>query len=352
MNEIEQLTLKGIQPTIDRLTRRHKEDCEEIHCNTKVSRQKLEVQCEDELLSRISEFQRSEQVTRSDITSRNDFSGALLIEQNEQVVRMKKLKESLTEEEVSTKKLHEMELQTLSKRHEAELAKSTSSNTIHHLEENLQYKLNQRRHELKGELEQMDRKLAISKKEWEDAYRETLIDRQEKRKDQQTKELLAWRETQINNLIRANVQARLESETMNSEEFQMESDELQMEAELESLRAKLSSARDKNSEIKAKLVSMSNSRKALQSNLSQIEEDFDSVSIKVDDANSMKERKQRHHEETLAELSRQTDCSLESIRRRQEECKLEVDRTREKMAAESRWAVLDVLSFLASVLSN
>jgi chromosome segregation ATPase len=120
-------------------------------------------------------------------------------------------------------------------------------------------------------------------------------------------------------------------------------DESHMKAEhakeLESLRTKLHSAQIKNREVKSKLVSMGKSREALQSSLRQLEEDFDSISIKFDDAVAKKERKERQHQEILAELSRQTDQSLETIRCRQEECKLEIDRTKEAIASESRYLI-------------
>jgi hypothetical protein len=332
------MTLKGIQPTIDRLMRKHKEDCEEISCNAQVAKQKLQVQCEEELMTRISEFQQSEQQARSGIAGRNDFANALLAEQNEHAVRMKKVKESLAEEEANSKKLHEMELQTLSKQHDAEIAKSASSKNIQHLKQNLQSKLEQRRYELQSELEQIDRDCIASKKEWEEAYRKTSNDRLEKRKEQMTKELILLRETKINDLIRASVveQAKLESEMINTDESHMKAEHAK---ELESLRTKLHSAQIKNREVKSKLVSMGKSREALQSSLRQLEEDFDSISIKFDDAVAKKERKERQHQEILAELSRQTDQSLETIRCRQEECKLEIDRTKEAIASESRYLI-------------
>ena len=329
------MTLKGIQPTIDRLMRKHKEDCEEIACNTQLSKQKLQVQSENELMTRIQEFQQSEQQARSSITSRNDFAHALLAEQNDHVARMKKLKESLVEEETNAKHLHEIELQTLTKQHEAELAKVKTSNNVHHLEQNLQSKMEQRRYELDYELEEIDRSLDASKTEWEESYRKTATDRVAKKKELKKKELLAWREAQINNLIRASVveQATLESEMEGPNETELANEHAK---EMESLRKKLHSAQQKNSEIKAKITSIGESRVQLENSLIQLERELDAASIKLDDSVARKEREQRKHNEMTQETSRQIERSLETMRRRKAECQLEIDRIKESITEETR----------------
>lgn len=286
-----------------------------------MSKQKLEVQVEEELMSRVQEFQCREQEAQSSITKRNDFARALANEQNGHIARMKKLKNSLLEEEANVKELHEMEIQTVLKQNEARLNKVLSKSTDH-LRQNLQGKIEHRRYELQMELDQMDRDLAASKKEWEDAMINESRLRSEKQKEQKKKEMSLWRDSKVNELIRANVieQARLESETKAPDES---AEHLKV---VESLQQALRLAQNKHRETMAKLTVATKSREHLQSSLSQLQQEFDAVSVKVDDVETRRARRQKQHKEVLAELSRQAECRWDSIRRRQEDYQLEIDR--------------------------
>ena len=59
--EIQKLTWKGIQPNIERLQRKHAEQCEEIEAKTQFAKQKLELQCDNELSDRIYAFQQEQE---------------------------------------------------------------------------------------------------------------------------------------------------------------------------------------------------------------------------------------------------------------------------------------------------
>jgi hypothetical protein len=328
---IENLTLSGIQPTIDRLVRKHQEDCEEITCNKQVSKQKLEVQCEEELLSRVQEFQCSEQSARSSIMNRNDFAHALANEQNEHIARLKKLKDFLIEEEGNAKKLYEMETHTLLKQNEARLNKVLSKST-QHLEQNLQGKIEHRRHELQSDLDQIDRELVMSKKNWDDDMLVECKLRVERQKEQKKQELSLWRDTKVNELIRANVieQARLESETKTPDES------AEHAKAVEFLQEAAFSAETTQRETKAKLIDASKSKEQLQSILSQLQQELDAMSVKLDDAEERREREQKQYHEVLKESRRQAEGTLESICRRQGKCNLEIDRIKAQIDQDTR----------------
>lgn len=70
------------------------------------SKQKLELQCENDLSDRIQEFQRSEQQSNACITQSSNFANMLLREQNEHAMILMKHKDKLMQEEESTKKMH------------------------------------------------------------------------------------------------------------------------------------------------------------------------------------------------------------------------------------------------------
>ena len=336
LSEIEKMTLKGIQPNIDRLMRKHKDDCDEIKCQTDVAKQKLEVQSEQELMTRLQEFQRSEQQNATtSFAQKNDLAEALVQEQNEHVARLKKLKESLMEEEDNTKKLYNMELETIAKQNEADLNKANSSHNIQHLLRNLHKKQEQRKYELDAEVDAIDREFAEKKKSWEDSWRETSKERQSHSKEHTRKELLSWRERKVSELIRSNIveQAKLDGQMKTQDDIQVTKAHKE---ELESLQLELDSQLRKNDELTSKLAVANKEQDELQVTVTQLERELDIVSAKVRESISRKDRKQKQHHELLAETCRQMEQSLETIHGNQEEIKLEIRRIKENIKEESR----------------
>jgi excinuclease UvrABC ATPase subunit len=153
LSEIEQTTFKGIQPNIDRLMRKHQEDCEDIKCQTDVTKQKLKLTCEDDLMSRLAEFQNNVQQSKDSISNMNKISKSLAQEQNEHRTRIKIAKESLLEEEQNLRQMYDMELQSLIEQNSGELNKIKLSNSIQYLEKNLRSKMEQMEYEEKSYLD-------------------------------------------------------------------------------------------------------------------------------------------------------------------------------------------------------
>eukprot|EP00956_Cyclotella_meneghiniana_P002287 scaffold2600_cov73-Cyclotella_meneghiniana.AAC.5 len=336
LSEIEKMTLKGIQPNIDRLMRKHKDDCDEIKCQTDVAKQKLEVQSEQELMTRLQEFQRSEQQNATNsFAQRNDLAEALVQEQNEHVARLKKLKESLMEEEDNTNKLYNMELETIAKQNEVDLNKANSSHNIQHLLRNLNKKQEQRKYELDAEVNAIDREFAEKKKSWEDSWLESSRERQSHIKEQTRKELLSWRERKVSELIRSNIveQAKLDGQMKTQDDIQVTKAHKE---ELESLQLELESQLRKNNELTSKLAVANKEQDELQVTVTQLERELNTASAKVKESISRKERKQIQHHELLAETRRQMEQSLETIHGNQKEMKLENRRIKENIKEESR----------------
>ena len=327
------MTLKGIQPEIDRIARNHQESLEEIKCQTEVSKQKLEVQCEEELLSRIQEFQRNEQHARTSVAQRNNIAQLLLQEQNEHVVRLQKLKESQSEEEENAKKLYQMELETLTKDNELKMSKPDNSR---HLEANLRSKREQRKYEMEAELEKMTTDMCVSKREWEEARLEASKTKQEDAIKELKKSLFELRETRINKLIKASIieQAKLEEQMEEMDESAMEATH---QAEIETVRQKLRNNELKANELKTKLTATCNSRGQLLSTLAKLVQDFDMASNKLDEFIDRKTRKEKQHCELLAETSKQIERTLKSVTDREEQVKSELNRVKDSMENESRY---------------
>ena len=79
--EIQKLTWKGIQPNIERLQRKHIEQCEEIEAKTQFAKQKLELQCDNELSDRIYAFQQEEEQKNTSLAKQKELSDMIKKEQ-------------------------------------------------------------------------------------------------------------------------------------------------------------------------------------------------------------------------------------------------------------------------------
>ena len=79
--EIQKLTWKGIQPNIERLQRKHIEQCEEIEAKTQFAKQKLELQCDNELSDRIYAFRQEHEQKNTSLAKQKELSDMIKKEQ-------------------------------------------------------------------------------------------------------------------------------------------------------------------------------------------------------------------------------------------------------------------------------
>lgn len=347
LSEIQQMTLKGIQPNIDRLVRKHRDDCDDIKCKTASSKHKLELQCENELLERIHEFQRKENESITCSPRRNDFAHSIMRERDEHAARLKQLKESFMEEEDNAKKMYAMELQTLIKENGVAICKLKSEYISQHLEQTFTSKQDNRRYELEHELEQIVRDLAVSKKKWEETWTAASQTRIEQQTKQKMKELIASRESKVNEMIRSSIIEQTSIETQGNL-FNESHSAAEHNEKLANLHEKISLTRRRNDELRDKISIIAKSRQELQSNLGRLEKDFDAACLKLDEAMAMKERKQKQHDVFLTESCHEIERSIESIHRCQDEVKMEIARIKENIKEESRY----VTSFLFRIIHS
>lgn len=198
--------MKGIEPNIERLVRKHKDQCEEIKSKSEYSKKKLELQFENDLADRVQAYQRDEQQSNAWINKRNEFAVLLAREQDEHALNLKKLKDKLMQEEDTMKKLHSLQLEALMKNNTVALSKLKSSASVHQLAQNLIAKKRARQLDLEATLEHTRHGNNSEKRDWEESWIKASSARVVKKNNIMVEELLEWRNAEIDELIRRSVQ--------------------------------------------------------------------------------------------------------------------------------------------------
>lgn len=196
--------IEGIEPNVERLARKHKDQIEGIKSKSDYSKKKLELQFENDLADRVQVFQRNEQQSNAWINQRNEFVSVLARDQDEHALTVKKLRDKLANEENSMKKMHSLQLETLVKDNFAALSKIQSSASAKELANNLLAKKRDRQRELEACLERACHDTSI-KNEWEASWIKASVSRIEMTKSKMVEELTAWRSAEIDDLIRRSV---------------------------------------------------------------------------------------------------------------------------------------------------
>ncbi|KAL7526465.1 hypothetical protein ACHAXR_001501, partial [Thalassiosira sp. AJA248-18] len=220
VSEIHKLTWKGIQPNVERLARKHKEQCEEIKSKTQFSKQKLDLQCENDLSERIQAFQRSEQQSNACITQRSDFANLLLREQNEHAMSLMKLKDKFMQDEEGSLSMYSLQLETLAKDNDVALSKLKSSKSVQQLNQQLLARTNTRKQELESRLGRVGKDIDSSQAQWEESWNETSSLRVEKKNKQKLDALLEWRKHEVDSLIRKSI-GQVDSKLSKDDEAQL-----------------------------------------------------------------------------------------------------------------------------------
>ncbi|KAL9186244.1 hypothetical protein ACHAXT_005482 [Thalassiosira profunda] len=327
--DIHRLTWKGIQPNIDRLTRKHREQCEEIRSKAAFAKQKLELQCENELAERIQAFERSEQQSNACITQRSEFATVLLREQNEHAASLAKLKEKLAADEESAKKMYALQLETLAKENDAALAKVCGSKRVQQLTHELAAKKDARRVELDAELQRVEKDVNASKQGWEASWLKASVARMEKKNKQQKEELMQWRKEQIDGLIRQSIldQAECNSSPDNTLAGLTAAHEEKVAAFKESLEKQKTAAEETRANI-----SRIEARKAkLSMSVESLQEELDVVGSQLDDITNTIDRKRRQQKARVEEHTKGVEEKLSLIARRRGDIEQEIADAQEKI---------------------
>jgi hypothetical protein len=348
--------MKGIQPNIDRLVRKHKEVCEVIKCSTLCSKQKLELQCERELADRIQTFERNEQINRNSIVQRNDLAQMLSREQNEHALRLTKLKDTLAKEEENTRKAYQLELQTLSKEHDAALSKAKTSKSTLQLKHHLATKQENRRLELESKLDRIGRDVSSSKQQWTASWSKASSIRVKDHTKKRSKELLEYREKRVDELIRSsileqtNVKPHVDEAVLSNQLVLFHRDNVS------AFQLQVAKQIDYNEGIDGKISAMTKSRNLLQLSLLQLEEEHTSICNELEELLSCRDRKITSQEDVVTDMSNSINQSIQCIDQRRNEIEHEIIRIKENINSEARYEVrffcCQYLTLLTSFLNQ
>lgn len=325
---IHKMTLKGIQPNVDRITRRHKEQCNEIKSRTEYSKQKLELQSENDLTERIQAFQRNEQQSNNCINQRRDFANVLLREQNEHTMRVANLKEKLMKEEESTKKMYALQL---SPRRNIALSKIQSSKPVHTLTQELSVKRDSKRQELEVKLERIGKENSSNKAQWEISWMEASEKRIEKKNKQKMTDLLQWRKAEIDSLIRKNLMNGVDCKTPEDAESRLTALHEDNVAALQEILTKQFAAAE---EGKANISTVASRKSQLVGNIKGLEDDLSVIESKLNDATNRLDQMRRQHKLHVSEATDSIDSSLQSISERRTHIEREIVDLRERLSKE------------------
>ena len=204
--EIEKLTWKGMSSTISRLLQKHDEELHNIRYNIELSKEKLEVQFDNDLEERMHSLGLGEEVT-DDISKKQKeiATEALSQECNDQTARDLKLKQTFMQEEEMLCQKHKYEEDALRTEHEAALAKakSTTESKLQLLQDSKLTKLETIRNMKQTSLGNIDKELATTQQAWEKEYTTLSNKRIDERNEHNRMILMQQREKDIKDIIRA-----------------------------------------------------------------------------------------------------------------------------------------------------
>ena len=338
VSEINKLTWKGIEPNVQRLVRKHQEQCEEIKANLQFSKQKLELQCENDLEERVQAYQRNEQQSSALANQRSDSANMLVREQNEHALSLVKLKDRLLQEEESAKKMFSLQLETLAKDYSVALSKIRCSPSVQRLPQDLSAKKSARQQELKSNLESMGKDIISTKAQWEESWMKESAARFEKKSSKNMEDLLAWRSSEIDGLIRRSLLDQGTYDLSSSEDANASH-----AADVAALNESIRKHQTVNKEIKEKLANIAHCKAELRSRVCKVEEDLNMVEGKIKNIVGEIERKKLSHKSILDETSNRIEGSIQSIVRSRYDIEQQVQEATEKFGRELRRVVIFAL---------
>jgi hypothetical protein len=306
--EINRITWQGIEPSIQRLVAKHKEQCDEIKSNHELSKKKLELLCENELAERVQVLRRNEhQPPNAFVNQQTDFASMLGNEQKEHDLSLRTLKEQFVEEEESSTNAHAAQLDTLAKEHEATLLCNNSLSNRKKLE--LERDLNSKRtlfeHELQSNADRIQQEFTMAKTEWEEDWLRASDAKVEKIKSNKMEDLHVWRKSEIDGLIRKSLIQKM-SQNLSPEDTG-NIDTAPFSAHVSALSKNISDQQATNSVIKGRLAIIADNKAAIGVRISAVEDTLSLVNAKLKDLTVEVEQKQMHHQRSVNEAAIQIE---------------------------------------------
>ena len=316
--------LAGIQPNVERLTRKHKEQCEDIKSKTQYAKQKLELHCDNDLSDRIQEYQRKEESNSSIVTQHNEFANRLLQEQNEHSINVTKLKEKLLQEEENIKAIYSLQLQTLAKDNSVVKIRSSKSQ---HLQQQLLRKKEKKQHELDSKLERVGKDFIKLKAQWEESWNKASALRLEKKINTNKEKLLQWRKAEVEGIVRRNIIA---DENCSSSE---DDDNTELakahDNDIVELNGEITKQHANSEDVKAKLCNIAKRTSKITCKIREVQDEMSEIKDKLKDIDCKIERTRKQHDQSVREAHDHTTNTLRSITKRMDEVEQEIVRCKE-----------------------
>jgi len=335
VSEINKLTWKGIEPNVQRLVRKHQEQREEIKANLQFSKQKLELQCENDLAERVQAYQRNDQQSSALANQRSDFANTLVREQNEHTLTLNKLKDRLMQEEESAKKTFTLQLEILAKDYSVALSKIRCSPNVQRLAQDLTAKKSARKQEHSSNLELVGKDFISAKAKLEESWMKESEARFEKKSRENMEDLLAWRASEIDGLIRRSIldQGTYDSSLSEDAGVQLTASHT---ADAAALNESIVEHQIANKEIKEKLATIAHSKDELRSRVRKVEKELSIVDGKIKYIAGEIDRKKMSHKSILDETSNRIEGSIQSIVRRRYDIEQQVKDATEQYGRDLR----------------
>lgn len=357
-SEINKLTWKGIEPNVQRLVRKHQEQCEEIKANLQFSKQKLELQCENDLAERVQSYQRNDQQSSALANQRSDFANKLVREQNEHALSSNKLKDRLVQEEESAKKMLSLQLETLAKDYSVALSKIRCLSSVQRLAQDLSAKKSARKEEYTSNLELVGKEFISAKAQLEESWMKKSAARFEKKSTKNMEDLLAWRSSEIDGLIRRSLldQGTYDSSSSEDAGVQLIGSHA---ADVAALNESITKHQTENKEIKGKLSNIAHSKDELRGRVLKAEEELSIFDGKIKYIADEIEHKKLSHKSLLDETSNRIEGIIQTIVRRRYDIEQQVKDATEKYGGELRrvrsmhgWHFVVVLSHRVPIVNQ
>jgi hypothetical protein len=305
--EIDKLTWKGIGPNVARIVKNHREKCDEIKTDLLFSKKKLDLQCENELMEKVQAYQRNEQQTNNHANQRSEFVNMLDREQKEHALNLIKLKDRLTQDEEAAQKMYSLELDIQAKDHTVALSKIRCSSSAQRLAQDLSAKSGARQQELELKLARLGKDAISAKAQWEVAWMNESAARVEKKISKNTEDLLSWRSSEIDSLIRKSLLDQERSETSSDDD----DDDAQLDSIAE-LQESIKKQQTVTDATKEKLVAIARSKADLLIRVSKVEKDISIINGKLNDITSEFESKKVRQLSILNETSNHIESSIQA----------------------------------------
>jgi len=321
--EIQKLTWKGIQPNIERLQRKHIEQCEEIEAKTQFAKQKLELQCDNELSDRIYAFQQECEKKNTSLAKQKELSEMRKKEEAEHNRNLAELKQQLAQEEETTKQLYALELETLAKDLSVRLSKLKTTK-LNHLSQQLQQEKKDKQRELESKLDQLEKDIIISKTKWEEDWQKGSALQVEEQTKQIHADLLQWRKEELDKLIRQSVLDDQNTTCIDTSDSTIAELKASHRTNVAQLNESIDKQNSTNEGIKKKLASLAKRRSKLEASIDKVEEMDHAVEDKLSDITNKYERTKKQQEMRLKEVHNGIDKSIKSIARKKNDVEQEI----------------------------